>query len=41
MGMVLVQRLRNAGIKFDVTQSPALGKQQQQVEAVAAGAGKQ
>ncbi|WIA42929.1 hypothetical protein OEZ86_008843 [Tetradesmus obliquus] len=45
MGMVLVQRLHGAGIKFEVTQSPALGKQQQQqqveVEAVAAGAGKQ
>jgi short subunit dehydrogenase-like uncharacterized protein len=41
MGMVLVQRLRDAGIKFEVTQSPALGKQQQLVEPVAAAAGKQ
>ncbi|KAF6259628.1 hypothetical protein COO60DRAFT_1638196 [Scenedesmus sp. NREL 46B-D3] len=41
MGMVLVQRLRDAGIRFEVTQSPALGKQQQQVGAAAAGAGKQ
>jgi hypothetical protein len=40
MGMVLVQRLRDAGIKFEVTQSPALGKQQQ-AEPVAAAAGKQ
>jgi hypothetical protein len=43
MAMVLVQRLRAAGIQFDAMQSPAVGKQQQQVEAVAmdAGAGKQ
>eukprot|EP00882_Tetradesmus_deserticola_P012957 GHRQ01013735.1.p1 GENE.GHRQ01013735.1~~GHRQ01013735.1.p1 ORF type:complete len:414 (+),score=232.18 GHRQ01013735.1:272-1513(+) len=42
MGMVLVGRLRQAGVRFEVTQSPALGKQQQQpVEAVGAGAGKQ
>jgi hypothetical protein len=42
MGMVLGQRLRDAGIKFEVTQSLALCKQQQQeVEAVVVGAWKQ
>jgi hypothetical protein len=42
MGMVLVQRLRDANIKFEVTPSPAMGKQQQQeVVAVVVGAWKQ
>lgn len=30
MGLVLIERLRQAGLKFDITQSPALHKAQQQ-----------
>eukprot|EP00878_Enallax_costatus_P002058 GHUV01002224.1.p1 GENE.GHUV01002224.1~~GHUV01002224.1.p1 ORF type:complete len:439 (+),score=107.02 GHUV01002224.1:127-1443(+) len=29
MGMVLIDRLRKAGLKFDITESPALSRQQQ------------
>lgn len=35
MGLVLMERLRRAGLMFDITDSPALDKQQQQQPAAA------
>jgi len=32
MGLVLIERLRRAGLRFDVTESPALSDKQQQQE---------
>jgi short subunit dehydrogenase-like uncharacterized protein len=36
MGLVLIERLRQAGLKFDITESPALDKVQQKQPAAVA-----
>lgn len=39
MGLVLIERLRRAGLRFEVTESPALSDKQQQKQPAGAAAG--